>query len=257
MTWENLDETARLFTVLGAAAVGIPAAYYAIKKVWQIIADIQRKVQWIMSDASDHEIINQKLEEQGIALTEHGLMLLEIASQFKPNGGTNHYHKVERLMEMMSFQSSFFHATLDTNKEAHFRTDEKGGVVWCNRAFSRLMGVTPAEVMDFGWVNIIDRTESGYRDKVVTMWLHAVKNQREFNEIIKYRRGNGTTFKAHVLAFVIRSDHGMFGHFGEILPLPIKIHEAEDQKDVVQSDSIIPNNTITSAQTVRIADAKA
>lgn len=200
--------------ILLSAAIG--ALMLMWTRLMRAIAWIKKKgsqFMWAFSEQHDHQVINDKLDALVASIEE-------IKAEYKPNGGGSQADKLDKILETMEFQKGFFHATLDTHSTAFFRTDETGGVVWVNRAFCRLMGVTPEEVMHFGFVNILDNThEENYRDKVVEMWMRAVKNRREFNEIIYYKKPDGTRFPASAVAFVISGSHGMFGHFGEIVPI--------------------------------------
>lgn len=210
--WGSLDAAGKAL-VLAAGATGATALLWSrLKKVCAWFSKKGSQFVWVFSEKHDHAVIHDQLELLAAGISD-------IKNEFKPNGGGSQTDKLDKLLEMAEFQKSFFHATLETHNTAVFRTDESGGIVWVNRTFCRLMGVTPAEVMQFGWVNIIDdEHEEGYRDKVVTMWLHAVKNKREFNETIYYKATNGKRFAAHAVAFVISANYGMFGHFGEIVP---------------------------------------
>mgnify|MGYP000922928410 CR=1 FL=1 len=213
-SWFALSEGAQVIIQIGAALAALTIFWNKIKKFGLFLWSGVQAVKFVFSQKHDHARIQKQLD----ALTQS---ISEIQAEFKPNGGESQHDKLEKLIEMADFQRGFFHATLDTSNVAYFRTDSSGGVVWCNRAFTRLMEVTPAEVMQFGWINIIDdEHEAGYRDRVVQMWLHAVKNQREFNETIYYKTTSGKRFAAHAIAFVISgSGFGLFGHFGEITPL--------------------------------------
>lgn len=211
--WNSLDAVGKGLVLWAAASGAIILLWGRFRKGYMWAKKRTSNLMWAFSEEHDHKIINDKLELLAAGIDE-------IKAEFKPNGGSSQFDKLEQLLEMAEFQKSFFHATLDTSGVAHFRTDETGSMVWCNRAYTRLMGVTPSEVYSFGWVNVLDDTyEPGYRDKVVRMWLHAVERKIEFNETIHFKKSDGTKFSAHAIAFIIKGGFGLYGHFGEITPI--------------------------------------
>jgi PAS domain S-box-containing protein len=211
--WDSLDAVGKGIILWAAASGAIILLWGRGVRVYRWFGKKMDNLTWAFSEEHDHRIINDKLELLAAGIED-------IKAEFKPNGGGSQHDKLEQLIEMAEFQRSFFHATLDTSNTAYFRTDEQGKMVWCNRSYTRMLGVTPAEVYQFGWVNVLDPNQpDGYRDRVVTMWLHAVNNKREFSETIHYIKSDGTQFSAHVIAFVIKSNLGMFGHFGEVTPI--------------------------------------
>ena len=211
--WDSLDAVGKGVILWAAASGAIILLWGRINKTYRWFGKRMDNLMWAFSEEHDHRIINEKLELLAAGIED-------IKAEFKPNGGSSQHDKLEQLLEMAEFQKSFFHATLDTSGVAYFRTDETGSMVWCNRAYTRLMGVTPSEVYAFGWVNVLDDTyEPGYRDLVVRMWLHAVESKREFNETIHFKKSDGTRFSARAIAFIIKGSFGLYGHFGEVTPI--------------------------------------
>ena len=214
--WTDLGVLGQGIVLAGAAVTALLFLWNRLKAMTTWLGKKSSQLTWAFSEEHDHKVINDKLELLAAGIEE-------IKSEFKPNGGGSQHDKLEQLLEMAEFQKSFFHATLDSSSTGYFRTDEHGGMVWCNRAYTRMMGVTHAEVYQFGWVNVIDdEYEHDYREKVVGMWMNAVQNKREFAETIHFKKSNGDKFVAMARAFVIKGSYGMFGHFGEVNPTDLK-----------------------------------
>lgn len=183
----------------GAIAAAFTAVAVMYGWLWPKLKRFYVKVQWIMSDESDHKVIIQ--------------MIADVAEKLEPNGGTSIVDSLARIEHSVIFQGARQRATAHMNKKPVFETDSAGHVVFVNSSYKKAFGITEPE--DMGWVNIIPHDK---RQGLVEKWFNAVRDKRAFNEFSELINAEGVPVKVHVFAETMRSeDNEIFlGHHGEV-----------------------------------------
>ena len=200
MAWEGISDTARHIIYVGAVAGALTtiAAFY--RWVYPPIKSVAEKIRWIMSDENDHAIIMSRLNQ--------------IQGMLEPNGGTSIADSLNRIEHTVTFLGARQLASLHTNDNPVFETDEKGEVIFVNNSYKKIFGIDSHDAEGMGWVNIIDPK---HRDDVVTKWFRAVQDNRTFDEYLPLKGANGKAINTHVVAYVIRGEQDrMLGHHGEV-----------------------------------------
>jgi len=191
-------------------AAHVSAVLVALGLVWAIAKPALRfacasysELRFMFSQRKLHQQIDDKLDQ--------------ILSEVKPNHGGSIKDSVIRIEEKMDYFGAARRAERHNSPIATVETDERGGLVWGNKALIELMG-TPLESMKgSGWVNTILPEQ---RQWVEDTWARAVEQRREFSEDITYIRPDGTTFKAHASCQPIMLDDGTLkGYLAEIKPI--------------------------------------
>lgn len=79
---------------------------------------------------------------------------------------------------------------LDNRDEPIFEADKEGKVVWTNQSYLRTFTVTPREVLNNGWKNLIHQSD---RENVILEWESAIADNRDFEREFKMYRGENST----------------------------------------------------------------
>jgi PAS domain S-box-containing protein len=148
--------------------------------------------------------INRKLKEQ----KKFKESCVVIAKEMLPNGGGSLRDKMEGLkvsidhvlntvVRLDQRQVSFANQS-DT---AIFETDAPGNTIFVNRAYCRLTGRTPDEVLGQGWKIIIHPEQ---REYVVDEWSSAVREMRDFDLTYDIIDTAGKLIKIHNHAYILR-----------------------------------------------------
>lgn len=134
------------------------------------------------------------------ALTEHineeRETLNKILTELRPNGSASLRDAVDRIEHNLFDLEAFLSAQLNVHSVAVFRTDEKGKVIYVNRAYQRILGIAAHEAMGDGWINTVEPT---HREKVLDLWREIVASRREASEDVPYvKLSTGEPLAGHV-----------------------------------------------------------
>jgi PAS domain S-box-containing protein len=139
----------------------------------------------------------------------------QILSQLVPNGSTSLRDAIDRIEHKQHDLEAFLAAQLNVHSVAIVRTDSEGKLTYANRAYQRLFGVSMAEVIGEGWVNVIHPTD---RDRVYHLWQETVIGKREFNEDIMFMHSNGERIPGHATVYrELDQDNEVRGWVGVII----------------------------------------
>lgn len=149
-------------------------------------------------------------------LGRRGAQLDRIEKELRPNGDSSMRDAIDRIEDRQYDFDAFLSATLNTEKEAIFRTDAKGSLYAINRAHQRLLGYSLAEMEGDGWKNCVHPDD---REKIVRQWEETVNSKMELNEDIKFLHADGHTLLAHANVYREIDSNGVLrGYLGVIRP---------------------------------------
>lgn len=100
-----------------------------------------------------------------------------IFQQVKPNGGTSIKDSLVRIEALASIASERQKAILHDATAAIIETNPQGKCIWVNRTFTKLVQRTPAEVIGYGWFNVIAPED---REIVMKNWKDSVSQDIEY-----------------------------------------------------------------------------
>lgn len=202
--WHELSERARTIIEVTIAAGAVLALWPVAARLFRWLRNLSQEVSFMLHHRRDFEALSTKIDA----------LLME----FRPNGGGSMRDALDRIERNMEFVTGMRRAHQNLSNVAMVETDATGRVVWVNRGFVRLFGVDEASVLGSGWVNTVVADEREWAERT---WLHAIQEEREFDETITYvNRENGRCFRARATAAPIRGGHGeVLGYLAEILPV--------------------------------------
>jgi PAS domain S-box-containing protein len=202
MDLEILGESGKVIIYFGAIAAAITALIMFIKRVHRWFQSTYAGLEWVFSEEHDHKMIQNSLDAITLELTN--------------NGGTSLKDAIDRIEHKQDFMSAHMRTHLNTNSKSIFETDAEGGLIYVNRAYTRMTGFSAHEVKESGWLNAI---QPAHRKRILDLWKDAVEARRDFDEVVPFQKPDGTKYDAHAMAYVIRNDAGkMMGHIGEVIP---------------------------------------
>jgi PAS domain S-box-containing protein len=140
----------------------------------------------------------------GKTLGRRGQQLDRIEAELRPNGSTSMRDAIDRIEDRQYEFEAFMGASLNTERDAIFRTDAAGSLYAINRAHQRLLGYSLDEMKGDGWINCVHKDN---RAKIVDQWARTVEAEMELNEDIKFLHADGSDLMAH--ANVYRELDGM------------------------------------------------
>lgn len=190
----TLQEVAALTVVLGA------------------LAAMSRRVRRCLRKAYNWLFPTRRLLKQHI--TEEESMLKVILAELKPNDSSSLRDAIDRIEYNQAGIDAFLSAQLNAHTLAIVRTNAEGRVIYVNRHYQRVLGVSAYEVMGEGWINVIHPKE---RDRIYRLWHEAVEGQREFNEDITFITSKGTPLFGHANVYKETDNKGKLrGYLGVI-----------------------------------------
>jgi PAS domain S-box-containing protein len=122
-----------------------------------------------------------------------------IAEQFKPNGGSSLYDRIEGIR---AYQWNFAETLVD---KPVWETDDRGGCVKANSAYLRLTERPLSELTGAGWENIIHPED---RAKVFEDWQDAIARKRAYEGHFRVRSKSGKVFMVKAFASPIETASG-------------------------------------------------
>ena len=167
------------------------------------IAGVWRNVRYLCSAREMQENILESLNE--------------IKEQMKPNGGNSIRDSLNRIERRQERDGAFLKTQLNAHHKALFECDASGRCVWTNRPHTHLTGFTLDQMRGMGWINLVAANE---REAVMSKWMRAVNDKREFDDNITYLAADGSRYLVHVNAYVIRHEETgeVLGFLGEVTP---------------------------------------
>lgn len=113
-------------------------------------------------------------------------VIMRMAEDFRPNGGTSLRDAVNRIEMRQNFLKSRMMALLNTTTGPLFEATVDGKWCWVNRAFCDVTGYLPEQVFGYGWLNLICQD---YQVDITAQWNLAIQQKRdtilEFDLVLK------------------------------------------------------------------------
>jgi PAS domain S-box-containing protein len=140
-------------------------------------------------------------------LTDSLPVLLQIADEFRPNGGNSLRDVINRLETSMAISSQRDRAMFSYLDIAVFETDVTGAYTFVSKDWCTLTGLSPDQSAGDGWINCVVADQ---RDSVMLAWKRSISERREF--ALEYRiyapAGHGQTMLINSRAFPSRRGAG-------------------------------------------------
>jgi len=134
-----------------------------------------------------------------------------IYDQLFPNGGSSLADKLDRVERMTYANSERLRTLAYDNTEPYFETDASGRIIWVNKIWEEITGVTLTTATGFGWLTAIAPIDRKY---VSEEWAAAVSQKRDFSLEFELVKNNA---KVHAIAHVIKGiDSEVSGYFGRM-----------------------------------------
>lgn len=109
-------------------------------------------------------------------------VLLDIAAQFRPNGGNSLKDVLNKIEHRLNASDERMLALLRASANAYFESDCDGYYLWVNRQWCELTGMMPEDAAGMGWISAVHVDD---QVKVSDHWRLCVDQRREFN--MEYR----------------------------------------------------------------------
>lgn len=151
-------------------------------------------------------------------------MLHKIMAELKPNDSTSLRDAVDRIEHKIGGIEAFGSAQLNVHTIAIIRSDEKGRVIYVNRYYQRVLGVSAYEVMGDGWINVIHPKD---RERISRLWAEAVNQEREFNEDILFITSGGRTLSGHANVYKEVDSRGKLRGYLGVITFPTECDHSE------------------------------
>jgi PAS domain S-box-containing protein len=172
-TWEIIKIIGQLLGVLGIGAI-LKKAY----KKFKINREVQRNYV-----KEQFELVQERMRKQDFEL-------LKIVSQLYPNGGSSLY---DHIISLKFAQKN----TWEVLDMAVWESDKEGRVTYVTTTLCRLIGWTPAELLDDSWQGKVEHDE---REDIVDEWMQSVETSSLFNREITFVRSDGLHQKVTAIA---------------------------------------------------------
>lgn len=177
--------------LISSAVAAVSAAVYLYGKVFKPI--------WAMF--KQHTLMYDKVNT--------------IFEEMRPNGGKSIKDIIINMHKNVSLVGERQRALMADSKEAMFETDSEGRCIWVNRTYTRLVQLTPIQLLGFGWHNVIYPED---KDKVISEWQKAVKDKREFIIRCRLIAASGEVININCKSYVLSDSAGnTIGYLGFIV----------------------------------------
>lgn len=151
-----------------------------------------------------------------------------IESEFHPNGGGSIRDQLNRIEFALLAERGARRVFSHGLPVPIFEADKTGEVLWVNRRFTEVTGLSEAQARGWGWVNALHPI---HREAVVAEWEDAVQRRRTFRMEVTYQHvGTRENTLLDVEAMPLADHMGdvvMFVGIGRELPASIKGREYE------------------------------
>lgn len=145
------------------------------------------------------DFVSSKLFPTRRLLREHvereERQLQQILAELRPNDSSSMRDAVDRIEHKQIDIEAFLSAQLNVHTVSIIRFDTEGKVIYVNRAFQRIFGVSPVETMGDGWINCVYPED---RERIKNLWDSTVRSKREFNEDLRFVRVDGELLPGHI-----------------------------------------------------------
>lgn len=135
--------------------------------------------------------------------------IVEISTEFKPNGGSSIKDVLNRIDKNTQGHVSRLWTLLETSPLGYFEADVDGECVKVNKRWLELANISADSYKGYGWINGIDPKD---RARVVEEWKECLAQNREFHSI--YSMNSGVTVKGSAIPIKTNAGEtlGWLGH---------------------------------------------
>lgn len=120
-----------------------------------------------------------------------------IKAQLQPNGGSSLSDKVNAIWERQGMTAAKMGMLLDESDALLWQSDLDGRQVWASRALVEITGRAPAELLGWGWTNVIHPDD---RDRIRKCWIASLVEGRNFEEQCRFQTLHGTHYSGQLVA---------------------------------------------------------
>lgn len=183
--WKNLNETAQFVVLLSGGITGFAAVLGLWRKfVRPWLCRVWTNLTGLMKNQAEHHSIMVALNQ--------------LRSDMTPVDKQSLRDFLQAMRHEQRLTRSSQYTLMQTMEEGVFVMSKEGSCMWVNRAYCRLTGALPHQVMGFGWLNFLPQQD---RDEIKRTWLESVDNEMEYQLRFAYQRPDGTRIPAyaHVL----------------------------------------------------------
>lgn len=146
-------------------------------------------------------------------------VLMQIADQFKPNGGNSLRDVINRMESKQAASEERILSLLRSSDKPYFEADPEGMYLWVNRRWCELTGMHPDDAIGLGWIGTVLPDD---QQKVSDHWRLCISQMREFN--LEYSLLTACEDKLIIpikcTAHVMKDKKKVIGYIGHISELP-------------------------------------
>lgn len=136
----------------------------------------------------------------------------EVLHELKTNGGNSLRDEIRSIRKQVDSSAARFLAFGSESNFGCFITSPEGACTWVNRAYLRITERTEAEVLGWGWKNIIHPDD---RERVALEWSEAMEDNREFHSAHRFITPNGEDVPVYVHSRPVHDGSGtVIEHIG-------------------------------------------
>lgn len=128
-------------------------------------------------------------------------------------------------LDGMAQQVSFLENLILDAPVGLIRSDESGEIIYCNKKFEKIAGMTHAQLSKEGWPALLYPKDL---DVTLETWTEAFETQTPYRAEIRYRRPNGDIVWVNADASPMFDEHGKYtGHVTCITDITDRVEAAE------------------------------
>lgn len=176
--------------MLGAAA-SAATVLVAVAAIWR--QTFGRLLRWIWNGLKYLDPL------RGIKanLIRQDRMLADIAKELKPNGGSSISDKVNAIWTRQGMTAARVGMLLDESDSLLWLSDVEGRQLWSSRALIEITERPAADLLGWGWVNVIHPDD---RNRIRDVWVACLRDVRNFEEPCRFQTLHGTHYAGMLVA---------------------------------------------------------
>lgn len=139
-----------------------------------------------------------------------------IAAEFRPNGGGSMKDALNRIETRQLVEVQVRKALNNDTLFGIWESDEKGKCTYVNRTYQRIVGLSPDDLLGWGWINIVHTDD---RAKLAQDWEQTLKQEREWHaEFRVVRPSDETTIPVISVGHPLKGRDGKLkGYVGQLV----------------------------------------
>lgn len=199
--------------ILGSVAAGVTIFFALWTRFGRIVWDTCRR--WL-GYVSPLRGINEKLDWIGAQLEANGgHTLKDVVVDIQQKQKESASRQKTALFQTNRLSARVL-SILDNSPFRVWEADTEGNRTWANGAYLDLVGRTLAEIIGYGWVNVIHYDD---RERVRLLWAQAILEQRVFDENYRLIHRTGKVIPCHTVARPFAPDGTLTSWIAYVTPL--------------------------------------